>query len=59
MLLRSSELDAYSAELNAVCDEAARVAMEAYDAMRAADPGASVAAVREGTIGIVGSVVGS
>lgn len=42
-----------------MCDEAARVAMEAYDAMRAADPGASVADVREGIIGIVESVVGS
>lgn len=59
MLLRSSELDAYSSELNAVCDEAARVAMEAYDAMRMADPNASVADVREGIIGIVESVVGT
>lgn len=57
MLLRSSELDAYSAELNAVCDEAAQVAMEAYDAMRRSDPGASVADVREGIIGIVESVL--
>lgn len=33
--------------------------MEAYDAMRMADPNASVADVREGIIGIVESVVGT
>lgn len=42
-----------------MCDEAARVAMDAYDAMRRADPGASVADVREGCIAIVESVATS
>lgn len=59
MLVPSSRMDAYSDEVNRVAEMAAEAAMEAYDRMRAADPLAPVADVREGCIGAVEAVVAS
>lgn len=59
MRIAKARLDEYSSELNAVADEAERVAMAAYDEMRRADPNADVADIREGIKEIVESVVAS
>lgn len=59
MRIARERLDAYSSELNAVADEAERVAMAAYDEMRRADPNADVADIREGVKEIVESVAAS
>ena len=59
MIVTRSAMDEYTAEVNAVFEEAAQVAMDAYDEMRKADLNASVADIREGIIGIVESMVAS
>lgn len=59
MIVTRAAMDEYTAEVNAVSNEAAQVAMEAYDEMRRSNLNASVAEVREGVIGIVGSMVAS
>lgn len=59
MRIAEARLDTYSSELNAIADEAERVAMAAYDAMRKADSNASIADIREGIKEIVESVVAS
>lgn len=59
MRIARASLDTYSSELNAVADEAERVAMAAYDEMRRADPNADVADIREGVKEIVESVAAS
>lgn len=59
MIVTRSAMDEYTAEVNAVSEEAAQVAMDAYDEMRKADLNASVADIREGIIGIVESMVAS
>ena len=59
MIVSRAAMDEYTAEVNAVADEAALVAMDAYDEMRKADLNASVADIREGIVGIVESMVAS
>lgn len=59
MRVPSDRMERYSNEVNAVADTAAETAMSAYDELRALDPLASVADVREGSIAIVESVVTS
>ena len=59
MIVTRSAMDEYTAEVNAVADEAAQVAMAAYDEMRKADLNASVADIREGIISIIESMVAS
>ncbi len=59
MTVSRDRLDRYSRELNALADEAERVATAAYGAMRAADPDAPVADVREGIKAIVEAVAAS
>ena len=59
MIVTRSAMDEYTAEVNAVASEAARVAMAAYDEMRKADLNASVADIREGIISIIESMVAS
>lgn len=59
MIVPRERLDRYSRELNALADEAERVAMAAYDAMRKADPNASIADIREGIKAIVEAVTAS
>ena len=48
MIVTRAAMDEYTAEVNAVSDEAAQVAMAAYDEMRKSNPNASVAEIREG-----------
>ena len=59
MIVTRAAMDEYTAEVNAISEEAAQVAMAAYDEMRRSNPNASVAEVREGIIGIVESMVAS
>lgn len=59
MRVTRAAMDEYTAEVNAVASEAARVAMAAYDEMRRSNLNASVADVREEVIGIVESMVAS
>ena len=59
MIVSRAAMDEYTAEVNAVSDEAAQVAMDAYDEMRKKNLNASVADIREGIIGIVESMVAS
>ena len=59
MRVTRAAMDEYTAEVNAVASEAARVAMAAYDEMRKASLNASVAEIRDGVIGIVESMVAS
>ena len=59
MIVTRAAMDEYTAEVNAVSEEAAQVAMAAYDEMRKANLNASVAEIREGIIGIVESMVAS
>ena len=59
MIVTRTTMDEYTADVNAVSDEAARVAMYAYDAMRIAYPNASVADIRDGITSIVESVLAS
>lgn len=59
MIVTKSVMDGYSAEVNAVSDEAAQAAMDAYDRMREADIDASAADIRDGIIDIVESIVAS
>lgn len=59
MIVTRSDMDEYTAEVNAISEEAAQVAMDAYDEMRKSNLNASVAEVRDGIIGIVESMVAS
>lgn len=59
MIVSRTAMDEYTAEVNSVAEESARVAMAAYDEMRKANLNASVADIREGVIGIVESMVAS
>lgn len=59
MIVTRSAMDEYTAEVNAVSEEAAQVAMAAYDEMRRSNLNASVAEIRDGVIGIVESMVAS
>ena len=59
MIVSRAAMDEYTADVNAVADEAAQVAMAAYDEMRKADFNASVADIREGIISIIESMVAS
>lgn len=59
MIISRERIDRYSRELNALTDEAERVAMTAYDTMRSADPNVPVAEVREGIKAIVEAIAAS
>lgn len=59
MLISRAELDSYDRDLAALEDAAEAAAVRAYDAMRAADPGASVAEVRDGVIDVVEGALAS
>lgn len=59
MIVSRAAMDEYTADVNAVADEAAQVAMAAYDEMRKADLNASVADIREELISIIESMVAS
>ena len=59
MIVSRAAMDEYSAEVSAVADEAAQVAMAAYDEMRKTSLNASVAEIREDIVGIVESMVAS
>lgn len=59
MRVTRAAMDEYTAEVNAVASEAAKVAMAAYDEMRKASLNASVSEIREGIIGIIESMVAS
>ena len=59
MIVTRATMDEYTAEVNAVSEEAAQIAMAAYDEMRRSNLNASVAEIREGIIGVVESMVAS
>lgn len=59
MIVTRSAMDEYTAEVNAISEEAAQVAMDAYDEMRKANLNASVAEIRDDIVGIVESMVAS
>ena len=59
MIVTRSAMDEYTAEVNAVSEEAAQVAMAAYDEMRRSNLNASVAEIRDDIVGIVESMVAS
>lgn len=59
MIVTRAAMDEYTAEVNAISDEAAQVAMTAYDDMRRSNLNASVAEIRDDIIGIVESMVAS
>ena len=59
MLYSKREQDRYNEQLDAISEAAGEAAVRAYDAMRKADPNASVADIREACIYIVESVLGT